>query len=78
MAMIIEQDPPIPAWVRAIRAWDFAGHNPTNFQGMLDWTNDPGRFEDHHAPKVAGQPERVQYSQWNTDFTGKAAQGGTP
>jgi hypothetical protein len=46
MAAIIEHDPPIADWVRAIRAWDMAGHNRTNVQGMIDWSVDPSRYED--------------------------------
>ena len=44
MALVIEHDPEIGAWGRAIRAWALAGHNPTNFQGMLDWALEPGRI----------------------------------
>jgi len=45
MATIIEHDLPLEDWRRAIHAWDMAGHNPTNVQGMLEWTLDPARID---------------------------------
>jgi len=70
MAVIVERDPPIADWVRAIRAWSNRGNKPTNIEGQLDWAFDPSRFEDHHAP-AAAKNERVQYSQWNTTLDGQ-------
>lgn len=40
MKIIIERNPPVANWVRAIRAWAAAGHKPTNVAGMLDWAFD--------------------------------------
>jgi len=57
MAMIVEHGPPIDNWVRAIRAWAMAGHNPTNIQGMIDWAFEPSRFEHPPAGKSPGKEQ---------------------
>lgn len=46
MQIIMERDPPIDNWVRAIRAWAAAGFKPTNVEGMLDWAFDPSRIKE--------------------------------
>jgi hypothetical protein len=41
MRLIMESDPPIAEWVRAMRAWSGRGYKPTNIAGMLEWALNP-------------------------------------
>jgi hypothetical protein len=61
MAVIIEHDLPLDNWRRAIHAWEMAGHNRTNIQGMIDWALDPSRFEDSRS-KTAGKDATAKRS----------------
>jgi hypothetical protein len=73
MAAIIEHDPPIAAWVRAIRAWMLAGHNPTNIQGMLDWAFEPSRYipsDSSHGGRHRSNSERHSAGNSNDRKTG--------
>jgi len=68
MAAIIENDPPLEDWRRAIQAWALAGHNPTNVQGMIDWALDLSRFENGGRPASKVEQRKTGYS----DFIGEA------
>jgi hypothetical protein len=63
MAAIIEHDPKPEDWRRAIHAWDMAGHNPTNIQGMLDWAFEPSRYESKQPSSK--EQNKSGYSEYN-------------
>jgi hypothetical protein len=45
IALIVERDPPIANWVRAIRTWAGKGYNPQNIAAMLDWAENPSKID---------------------------------
>lgn len=59
MALIAEHDPPIDAWVRALRAWAGKGYNPQNVAGILEWAENPAKLESIETVKVTanGKPD---------------------
>jgi hypothetical protein len=64
MKIIVERNPPVADWVRAIRAWAAKGHRPVNIEGMLDWAFEPSRIEEHAGGKARVKPadDRRSYS----------------
>jgi hypothetical protein len=47
--LIVERDPPIAEWVRALRAWAGCGYNPRNITGLLDWANNPNLIVERRS-----------------------------
>lgn len=52
MKLIIERDPPIAEWVRALRAWSSCGYSPKNVGGMLEWAENPDMMRAKKGGRV--------------------------
>ena len=77
MALIAEHNPPLDAWVRALRAWAGKGYNPQNIAGILEWAENPAKLESVETVKVMtnGKPD-YNAGKWlfsePPDYTNKA------
>lgn len=50
MKMIIEADPPLDNWVRAMRSWSGAGYRKVNVARQLEWALNPALIEEGKKP----------------------------
>lgn len=78
MKLIVERDPPIEDWVRAIRAWSGRGYSPTNIDGMLEWAENPrlidaksGSNAQHRRSTNRGLNAAMDYIQERGMFNGR-------
>lgn len=51
---IIDADPPIANWVRAVREWNLRGFNPLNIKGILEWADDPSLINKRSPSQKSG------------------------
>lgn len=60
MQFIINSNPPLDNWIRAITKWKRKGYNRMNFDGMMDWALNPSLMERERpqgkGSKVVGPP----------------------
>lgn len=45
MDMIVQANPDLTNWIRAVKTWIGRGNKPTNVEGMLDWAMNPSLME---------------------------------
>lgn len=63
MQFIINANPPLDNWEKAIKKWKFKGYNRMNFDGMVQWALNPSLMEKDRPPgkgsMSVGQPPPI-------------------
>lgn len=71
MRIIVDRNPPVSDWIRAIRVWASRDYKPTNFDGMLEWAFNPSLMEKPQYQKKNNLSMRNGDQEENTDEKGE-------
>lgn len=62
MKLLLEKDPPLDNWLRAMRKWIGKGYNPYDIDSMLEWALDPEKMDRKPSPASGKSKNSIHVS----------------